>query len=98
MLRHRAVDANRRAAELLAARQRAHRPSDVLAGHARSLLLAIERVEALEVLEEIGADLGERRRRGARPRGEEVRDLAEEPRPSLGGAADHDAVGPGRLQ
>src|SRR3954470_20091587 len=95
MLRERAVDADRRAAERLAAWQRAQRPSDVLARHARPLVLAIELVQAFEMLEEHRANL--RRRRGRRRLAgrQEMVELAEQPRPSLGGAADHDAVGAG---
>ena len=61
--------------------------TDVLARHARSLRLAVELVQPFEMLEQHGADFVEARRGRACARGEEVLDLAVQPRPSLRGAA-----------
>src|SRR6185312_17063143 len=68
-------------------------PTDVLAGHARAPLHAVEGVEIVQVPHQHLADLRDGGRRQVRPRFEEMGDLAEDPRAALGGAADHDRVG-----
>src|SRR5438034_11090203 len=65
-------------------------PADVLARDAHAALHAIKGIQLVQVLDEDVADLGDRRRRQVRARGEEMLDLAKDPRTSLGGTADHD--------
>ena len=67
-------------------------PAEVLARGAHARLLAVERVVVVEMLEDQRARLGDRRRRQVLAGREEVRDLAEDPRTSLRGAADHQRV------
>ena len=66
-------------------------PAEMLARHADTLRLAVKRVEGLEVRQHDSTDFRERRRSeiGLCERG---REFAEDPRPSLRGAADHDAI------
>src|SRR6187402_667528 len=67
-------------------------PADVLPGHARAALVAIESVEVVQVADQDLADLLHFRPRQVLAGCEEVLDLAEDPRPTLGGAPDHDRV------
>ena len=55
-------------------------------------------VVVVQVLEQPALHLATRRRRRRLAGGQEVRDLAEDPRPALRGAADHDRVGAGRAR
>ena len=73
-------------------------PAYVLAGHAHAALHAIEGIEVVHVSDQHLADLGDLRRRQVLAGGEEVRDLAEDPRAALGRAPDHHRVGAGVVE
>src|ERR1700741_2867975 len=72
-------------------RMKAAVPAEMLARHADNLRLAIERVKGLEVRKHDSTDFRERSPRGNffRERGAQ---LAEDPRPSLRRAGDHDPI------
>jgi hypothetical protein len=88
-----------RRAEGLAAGQRAHRPADVLARAAHAGVFAVQRVVVVQVLRQPALHVAHRGRwRPASPVRQVVRDLAEDPRPALRGAADHQRVAAGVAQ
>ena len=70
----------------------------MLAGDAHALLFAVEGVQRVQVLEQDRPHLGGGRRGQQFAGGQVVGDLAEDPRPALGGAADHHRVGAGVAQ
>ena len=70
-------------------------PADVLARGAHADELAVERVVVEQVLAQQAPDLVPGRRRQLAAGAEVVVDLAEDPRPPLRGAADHDRIGAG---
>ena len=65
----------------------------MLAGHAHAGLAAVVRQHRLEVRAHDGVLLGERRIGEALAGAQVVDRLVQEPRPAIGAAADHDAVG-----
>jgi hypothetical protein len=79
-------------AEVFAARQVAHGPADVLARGAHTGQLAVEAVVVQQVLQHPGAHVLCGRWRKRRAGVEKVCDLAEDPRPALRRAADHQRV------
>jgi len=80
-------------AEVLAARQVAHGPADVLARGAHTGQLAVKAVVVLQVLQHPGAHVLCCRWRKRRAGVEKVSDLAKDPGPALCRAADHQRVG-----
>jgi hypothetical protein len=79
-------------AEVFAAGHVAHRPADVLARGAHTRQFAVEAVVVLKVLQHPGAHVLCGRWRKRRAGVEKVCDLAEDPRPALRRAADHQRV------
>src|SRR5450756_1377643 len=73
-------------------------PGNVLARDLDSGIDAIERVQVVQVRDQHLVDLGHERWRQVHPGLEVVLDLAEDPRPALRCAADHDAVGLGVIE
>ena len=67
-------------------------PAQMLARDAHTLLLAVERVQRLEMAAQDRADFVRIRRRQQLAGRQVMRDLAEDPRPALRGAADQQAV------
>src|SRR5258706_5161286 len=73
-------------------------PADVLPRHPHSPLVAVEGVQVVQVAHQHVADFRHGWRIQLRAAVQEIVDIAEDPRASLGGAADHDRVGAGVFQ